>query len=68
MSEKIMPEAQQWLNFRGRMTHMIGEVVGPNTLGEFLTCVEVTYDPVQNKTRSGFCYGIYKMVEEPSDD
>lgn len=58
------PFAQKYLNFSGNMVHMIGEVVGPNTLGEFLTCVEVHYDPNTDKTRAGYCYGIYKVTAD----
>lgn len=59
--------AQQWATYNGRMTHMVGEVVGPNMLDEYLTCVEVTYNPQTNKTRAGFAYGILKFADEPEE-
>lgn len=46
-----------FLNYRGDVTKdAVGQVVGPNTFGEFLTAVEATYDPEADKTRVGFDY------------
>ena len=58
------PTAQKWLNYNADVTEMVGQVVGPNTFGEYLTCVEVTYDPSSGTSRSGFVYGIYKVAPE----
>ena len=57
----VIPPAQKFLNYHADVTEMLGQVVGPNTLGEYLTCVEVTYDPSTDTSRAGFCYGIYKV-------
>jgi hypothetical protein len=50
------PSATRFATYIGDATHMVGEVKGPNTLGEPLTAVEAVYDPETNTTRVGFTY------------
>ncbi len=52
-----IPSASRFANYSGDVTHIVGEVKGPNTLGELLTAVEATYDAEANRTRVGFAYG-----------
>lgn len=44
-------------NYNGDVRHIVGEVKGPNTLGEMLTAVAAEYDPETNTTRVTFAYG-----------
>ena len=48
---------QRHLTYPGDVTHMVGEVVGPNTLGEYFTAVTAEYDTQTDRTRVGFIYG-----------
>lgn len=54
-----LPPATTWLSYRGDVRHIVGEVKGPNMLGEWLTAVEADYDPVREMTHVGFAYGIH---------
>lgn len=59
-----MRKASRHLNYQGdRTADAIGQVMGPNTLGEFLTVVETEYDPETDKTRHGLAYGIVEVDE-----
>ncbi len=51
-----LPTPVRWATYPGDVTHMIGEVKGPNLLGESLTAVSADYDAETNKTRVGFTY------------
>lgn len=42
--------------YPGDVRHMVGQVKGPNLLGEFLTAVTADYDPAAGKTRVGFTF------------
>lgn len=46
----------RFATYPGDVTHMVGEVKGPNTLREPLTAVTAEYDAETNKTRVGFTY------------
>ena len=50
------PVATRFATYPGDVTHIIGEVKGPNLLGERLTAVTAEYDAETNKTRVGFTY------------
>lgn len=54
--------AQRFLTYPGDVTHMVGEVKGPNLLGEHLTAVSAEYDSATNKTRVGFVYGVVEVA------
>jgi hypothetical protein len=56
------PPATRWSTYPGDVSHMIGEVVGPNTLGETLTAVTTEYVPETDRTRVGFTF---QLVEPP---
>lgn len=56
-----MAATARFLTYPGDVTHIVGEVKGPNTLGEFLTAVEAEYDSTTNKTRVGFAYGVVEV-------
>lgn len=51
-----LPAPTRYATYPGDVTHMIGEVVGPNLLGEMLTAVHAVHDLQTNKTRVGFTY------------
>lgn len=44
------------LSYRGDRRAAVGQLMGPNLLGEVLVAVDATYDPVTNRTRVGFDY------------
>jgi hypothetical protein len=47
----------RWLNYPSDVRGMVGQVVGPNTMGEYLTAVTEDYDEATNVTRVGFVFG-----------
>jgi hypothetical protein len=51
-----LPAPVRWATYPGNVVHIIGEVKGPNLLGESLTAVTATYDPGTNRTRVGFTF------------
>jgi hypothetical protein len=51
------PTPVRFANYSGDVTHVVGEVMGPNLLGEMLTAVTADYDPETHTTRVGFVYG-----------
>jgi len=51
-----MPTATRFATYPGKVTHMVGEVVGPNTLGERLTAVWAEHDAKTDTPRVGFTY------------
>jgi len=46
----------RFATYPGDCRHMIGEVKGPNTLGEALRVVTADYDAATDTTRAGFAY------------
>lgn len=50
------PKPVQWATYNGDCSDAIGEVMGPNTLGEKLQVVAADYDADTGKTRLGFSY------------
>jgi len=48
--------------YPGNVTHIVGEVKGPNQLREFLVAGEATYDPTTDTTRVGFAYATREDV------
>ncbi len=55
--------ASRHANYPGDARHIVGEVKGPNTFGEFLTAVDAEYDPATDRTRVGFAYTTTHDVE-----
>lgn len=55
-----LPAATRFLTYPGDCTHIVGEVKGPNLMGEMLTAVAATYDPETDSTRVGFAYGAHR--------
>lgn len=56
------PAATTWLNYRGdRTREIVGKVMGPNLLGEYLTVVTAEYDEATNRTRLGLAYGDHQL-------
>jgi len=51
-----LPVPTRFATSPGAVPRIIGEVKGPNTLGEPLTAVTAVYDPVRDTTRVGFTY------------
>ena len=49
-------KASRHATYPGNVEHIVGEIKGPNTIGERLTAVEAIYDPEVDKTRVGFAY------------
>jgi hypothetical protein len=57
MGSRLLP--QQWLNYKGDRTRdAIGQHMGPNMLGEWLTVTAAEYDATANVTRLGLAYGV----------
>jgi len=56
MSTDQRPLPTRFATYPGDVTHIVGEVHGPNLLGERLTAITADYDPDTNKTRVGFTY------------
>ena len=51
-----LPSPTRFASYPGNVSHIIGEVKGPNLLGEHLTAVTADYNAETNKTRVGFTY------------
>ena len=62
MNETSLPPAVRFANYPGDVTHVVGEVKGPNLLGEVLTAVSAEYDSTADRTRVGFAFGVHKAV------
>lgn len=58
MSTKAARTPARFADYPGDVTHMIGEVKGPNTTYEMLQAVTAVYDPATDRTRVGFAYGV----------
>ena len=56
MTTITLPAPVRFANYPGDCTRIIGEVKGPNTLGEVLRAVTADYDPESDVTRVGFSY------------
>jgi hypothetical protein len=54
-----LPAASGYMNYTNDVTSIVGEVKGPNYLGEWMTAVSAVYAPVTNKTRVGFAIGVH---------
>lgn len=52
------PAAVRWLNYPGDCRGSIGNVMGPNTIGERLQVVTEEYDPITKTTRLGLTYDV----------
>jgi hypothetical protein len=50
---------QRFAIYAGDQRHIIGEVKGPNTMGEMLTAVTAEYDADSHTTRVGFRYSTF---------
>lgn len=63
----LPPKASQVLHYAGDVTeHALWRVMGPNTMGEYLTCVEAHYDPETNRTTLGMAYGAHQRPQAPA--
>lgn len=57
MTTKTIPAPVRFATYPGDQTaQIVGEVKGPNTLGEALRAVTADYDAETNTTRVGFSY------------
>lgn len=54
----------RFANYPGDVTHIVGEVKGPNLFGEYLTAVTADYDQDSNTTRVGFAYTTTADMED----
>lgn len=50
------PQPTRFATYPGDVTHIVGELHGPNLLGERLTAITADYDPKADKTRVGFTF------------
>jgi hypothetical protein len=55
-----LPAPARFATYPGDCSHIVGEVKGPNMLGEMLTAVTATYDADTDSTRVGFAYGAHR--------
>ena len=53
-----MTKAVRWLNYPGDCRGSIGNVMGPNTIGERLQVVTEEFDPIAKTTRLGLTYEV----------
>lgn len=53
---KTNETAVRFATYPGNVTHIVGEVKGPNTLGEAMRAVSANYDEASDSTRVGFNY------------
>lgn len=56
------PHPTTHLNYHGDTRGNLGQIMGPNTMGEYLTVVEEVYNPDTDRTRLGLAYGVHKLV------
>jgi hypothetical protein len=61
-STATLPPPVRFANYRGDVTHIVGEVKGPNLLGETLTAVSAEYDSAADRTRVGFAFGVHRKA------
>lgn len=58
------PAATTWLNYKGdRTVDVVGQTMGPNLLGEYLTVVTADYNHTTDETRLGLAYGVHNLTE-----
>jgi hypothetical protein len=58
-----LPKPVRFATYPGNVVNQImGEVKGPNLLGEYLTTVTADYDAEANETRVGFTYQTVEAV------
>jgi hypothetical protein len=50
----IARTSHRFATYRGDTTDVVGQVVGPNLMGERMTAVSASYDAGTNRTRVGF--------------
>lgn len=55
------PPPVRFANYKGDVTHMVGEVKGPNLLREWFTAVTAEYDSATDRTRVGFAIGVHRI-------
>lgn len=48
----------RWATYKGDCSTAVGDIVGPNTMNEWLTIVAAEYTPSTDTTRLGFSYGV----------
>lgn len=46
--------ATAWLNYRGDLSGSLGEIMGPNLLGEGFVAIECDFDAATGMSRVGF--------------
>jgi len=64
MSDVLTRPPARHLTYQGNVEHIIGQPVGPTTLGDYLTAVTAPYDPATDTTNVGFAFGL----PDPQDD
>jgi hypothetical protein len=45
-----------YANYRGDVSHIVGEVKGPTTYGRTVVAVDAQFDPATDRTRVEFCF------------
>jgi hypothetical protein len=55
MSTPLEPE--NWLTYKGDRRGSVGQLMGPNTVGEIATVVAAEFDATANKTKLGLVTG-----------
>ncbi len=55
-ADKPQRPAVRHLTYHGDCRDAVGQVMGPNTLNEWLLVVEASYDKRADRTRLGFAY------------
>lgn len=60
---KTTRKPQQFANYKGDRRESIGQIMGPNQMGERLTVVTADYDAKADRTRLGFAYTTTHDVE-----
>lgn len=54
-----LPPPSCYLTYPGDVRRIVGEVKGPNYLGEWMTAVTADHDPIAQTTRVGFAIGVH---------
>lgn len=57
--------AVRWATYPRDQRGAVGQVMGPTTMREPVTVIEASYDPVTDRTRLGFAYGIVPIEASP---
>lgn len=58
----MLPKPARHATYPHDHTDGVGQLLGPDTTGAFVTAVEATYDAASDTTRLGFAYGIHRGV------